>query len=589
LNVLGINSVYHESSACLIQDGRITAAVEEERFNRIKHAKRARVDNADELPWAAIDWCLKAGGVAPADVDHVAYSFDPEERLRRNLELPDDPGIPPGDCGTADGERVFYGSTLHARDLLQERFGSARFHFVPHHLAHAASAYLVCPFDEAAILSVDGIGEFTTTWMGLGEGNRVTEVSRINYPHSLGFLWEQISVLLGFDVYSGPGKVMGYAGLSDPMGESSGVDYLDRFRQFVHLLPDGTFEIDESVARFRTPDLSGLQKLFGARRPIPVDRYEDASVGAGLQAITDEVMIHLATHLYRKVNADRPPEKRVRNLCLAGGVALNCVTNHRLLAATPFEGLWVQPAANDAGTSVGAAAWVWNVVLGETGRPRMEHSYLGPSSSPEAIEAVLEESGLTFERPDDPVTRAVKVIEAGGLVAWHDGRLEFGPRALGSRSILADPSRFDTRSIINHKVKQRESFRPFAPSLLAEEAPTLFEVLPDKQEHTCDFMLSALPVRPGRYQQLIPAVVLQNLSTGVATARVHTVREEASPNYHRLLTAWKALSGRGILLNTSFNIQEPIICTPEQAVATFGRSGLDLLVLGPFTARKPKS
>lgn len=591
MRILGVNAAYHESSACLIEDGHIVAAVEEERFSRKKHAKVARVDNADELPWQAIAFCLRQGGIGFGDVDHVGYSLDPEARLRLNLAAPPPADATPGDWGTSDGERAFHASCLRAREALRERLPRAQFHFVPHHPCHAASAYLVSPFDRAAVLAVDGIAEFDSTWMGVGDGNRLEMLGTVPFPHSLGFLWEKMSVLLGFDVYAGPGKVMGYAGLTDSLGEDSGVDYYARFRDLVSLERDGSFRIDPAAVRFRTDDFRGLEPLFGPRRRAPVDRFEDASIAAGLQAITEDVLVHLARRLHERVNQGRPAHDLIDRLCLAGGVALNCVANDAILRRTPFRELWVQPASNDAGTAIGAAAWIWNVALGETVRPRMRHAFLGPAYDVAACEAALRAAGLPYDAPDDPLAAVVDVLGEGGVVAWFDGALEFGPRALGHRSILADPTRFDTRNRLNLRVKHRETFRPFAPSLLAEEVPRHFDaadILSDAATDSggpAEFMLRAVAAKDVVAAQQLPAVVQTNFSTNRSNARIHVVREDVNPRFHALLTAWKRESGRGVLLNTSFNISEPIVCTPEHAVATFARSGMDLLALGPLLIR----
>jgi len=586
VRVLGVNAAYHESAACLVEDGRLVAAVEEERFSRVKHAKASRVDNADELPWRSIEFCLAQAGIGPADLDHVGWSFDPDARLRRTLALPAPAGAADGDWGTPAGERAFHAANLRARAALEERFPRARFHFVPHHLAHAASAFLVSPFERAAVIVADGIAEYDSTWLGLGDGTRLTPLGAVPYPHSLGFLWEKVSVLLGFDPYGGPGKVMGYAGLTDPFGEESSADYHARFLDIVRMEPDGTFTIDPAATRFRTDDFRGLERLFGPRRRRPVDRFEDASVAAGLQAVTEDVFVHLATHLHRRVNEGRAPGDTIDRLCLAGGVTLNCVANDAILSRTPFRELWVQPAANDAGTAMGAAAWTWNVALGEARRPRMDHAFWGPAFGPDALRAALDAAGLRYEAPADPIAAVVDVLADAGVVAWFDGALEFGPRALGHRSILADATRFDTRNRLNAKVKQRESFRPFAPSLLAEEVPRHFAAAADDDAAgPAEYMLRAVACRDVVAAQQLPAVVQTNLATNRSNSRIHVVRAAVNPRYHALLSAWKRASGRGVLLNTSFNISEPIVCTPQEALATFGRSGMDLLALGPFVVR----
>jgi carbamoyltransferase len=369
---------------------------------------------------------------------------------------------------------------------------------------------------------------------------------------------------------------MGYACITDPIGESSAIDYAERFRSFVRPTDDG-FEIDNRVTRFRTADFSGLEPLFGPRRTGVVDRYEEASIAAGLQTVTEELLVHLARILHAKTGATA--------LCMAGGVALNCVANARILRETPFEALHVEAAANDAGTAIGAAALLWNQVLGNAARPRLDHSYLGPEFGEAEIARALEAAGLLATKPDDLAADCARRILDGQVIAWFQGALEFGPRALGNRSILADPSRFDVRTRLNAKVKERESFRPFAPSVLAGDLGVHLEAPRDLD--AAEYMLLALPVRDPRSAQLIPAVVQENGITRVATSRAHAVREEANPLYARLLREVRARSGIGMVLNTSFNISEPIVCTPAHAAATFARSRMDALAIGPFLARRP--
>lgn len=573
ISVLGVNFAYHESSACLIKDGQIIAAVEEERFNRIKHAKCSRVDNADELPWAAIDYVLRAAGLSPDEIDHIGISFDPEERLRRNRDL-HEPGVPAGDFGTAQGETTFAQGVHRGAENLRSKFPKAEIHFLSHHMCHAASAFFPSRHERAAVLSVDGIGEHCSTWMGIGEGNRLETVLEIGYPHSLGFLWEKMSEHLGFDVYGGPGKLMGYACLTDPIGESSDVDYAERMRRVVQLNDHG-FTVDNRITRFRTGDFSGLEPLFGSRRLRVVDRYEEASIASGLQVVTEEVIVHLARILHARTGA--------KALCMAGGVALNCVANAAILRKTPFEALHVEAAANDAGTALGAACLLWCQVLGYP-RPRLDHTYLGPEFKDEEIAIALKAAGLKAEMPEDLCRECARIIHEGNLVAWFQGRLEFGPRALGNRSILGDPSRFDMRSRLNAKVKERESFRPFAPSVLPEDAGRWIETPSDLD--AAEYMLLALPTRDRRAAQRMPAVVQENGSDGQVTSRIHVVREEVNPLYARLLRELKALSGIGMVLNTSFNISEPIVCTPEQAIRTFARSKMDALAMGSFLVRR---
>lgn len=572
--ILGVNSAYHESSACLLRDGEVIGAVEEERFNRVKHAKHSRVDNAHELPNQAIECLLRMGGIGADAVDHVGYTLDPELRRERNRDL-GEAGIPAGDFGTAEGEEAFYQSNQQALALLREKFPRAEVHALRHHLCHAASAFFPSRHERAAVLAVDGIGEFATTFLGVGNGNTIEPIAELNYPNSLGFVWEKVSEHLGFDVYSGPGKVMGYACITDPIGERSDVDYAARFRQLIRP-DDHGFTVDNGIMRFRTPDFDWLASMFGPRRRGVIDRYEDASIAAGLQVVTEEVFVHLARLLHNATHSEA--------LCVAGGVALNCVANAKILEQSKFGYLHVEPAANDAGTALGAVCLIWNQLLGNAKRPRLDHSYLGPEYSEAELEAALAAAGLKAKRPDDIAHDCARLIHDGQIVAWFQGRLEFGPRALGNRSILADPSRFDMRTRLNAKVKERESFRPFAPSVLAEDVGRYLREPRDLD--AAEYMLLALPVRDRRSAQLIPAVVQENGSTGVATSRVHVVRDEVNPIYARLLRELKGLSGIGMVLNTSFNISEPIVCTPQQAVSTFMRSKMDALAMGPFLVQR---
>ncbi len=584
LHILGVNAAYHESSACLLRDGEIVATAEEERFSRIRYGKHSRVDNPDELPEQAMAWCLKQGGIGWHDLAAIGYSLDPEQRRRQNVNLPDAKRMKAGDWGTPEGEETYYRHSLAGRDKLTARAPQARFHFLPHHLCHAASAFLASPFEQAAVLVIDGIGEFNSTWLGLGQGDKLTELEAVGYPHSLGFVWERMSEFLGFDVYSGPGKVMGYACLTDPIGELSNADFLARMRTIFHEESGGTFFVDNEAFRFRTDDFSGLEPLFGPRRTSVVDRYEDASVAAALQVVTQDVMVHLAKRLYARVNEDR--KEPITDLCMAGGVALNCVANYEVAARTPFKRIWVQPMANDAGTALGAAALV-HFQHGGKARPRMAHAFWGPGYSPDEMQTALKARGLAFSKPDNVAAEVATRIERGQIVAWFQGRQEVGPRALGHRSIVTDPSRFDARNRLNVRVKYRESFRPFAPSVLPGGMAKFFE-LPAEMLST-RYMLFALPLREHRMTQVIPAVIQENGSTGKAGARAHEVQPDVDPLYAELITEFEKKTSLPMVLNTSFNIGEPIVTSPDHALDTFLKSSMDALALGPFLAPHPKA
>ncbi|MCP4152479.1 MAG: carbamoyl transferase, partial [bacterium] len=447
-------------------------------------------------------------------------------------------------------------------------------------LCHAGSAYYVAPYDEACVITVDGIGEFASTWMGYGKKSELVSLKEIDYPNSLGFLWEKFSEYLGFDRYSGPGKLMGYSAITDSIGQT-GVDYLSRMREIVTPESMG-FTLDNRILRFRTGDFTGLENLFGPRRNRVVYRNEEAAIASALQEMTEEIMVHLAQQLYKKVKDQLGHP--VSNLCLAGGVALNCLANSAILQKTSFTGLYIQPAANDAGTSLGAAFHVWHHHLGNKEKGHvMQHAYTGPEYGEAEIETMLRQQGWEYTRPDDIERTMARLIYDGQVTARYSGALEFGPRALGNRSIVCDPTRFDMREIINTRVKYRESFRPFAPSVLENSMKDLFE---DGPAVPADKFMLLVYRTKGREHLRIPAVVQEDECRHINTARAQVVSAEVNPSYNRLIEEFKELSGVGAVLNTSFNIKEPLVCTPGDALKTFNKSGIDVLNMGPFLVKK---
>lgn len=557
--ILGINSAYHESSACMIKDGKIVAIAEEERFNRKKHAKPARVDNPDELPINAIDFCLERAGITLNEVDNIAYSFSPAKRLR-NKEF-NEP-VTDGDWGSASGEDLFYKKLQQIPKKLSEIYVDRvtdKFHWIDHHTSHAGSAYFVSQFDKAAVLVVDGIGEIESTTLYKGEGNKLTRIKSINYPHSLGFLWEKLSKFLGFTEYDAC-KVMGLASYGNPKREYK------HLRSFVKL-NERDFNIDHNIVRFRVENYSELENLLGRKREHDEEIEErHADIAAALQKVTEEILLNLSNNLYKQTES--------KNLCLAGGVALNCVANSVLTEKGPFENIYIQPAAHDAGTAIGAAYFVWNQYLSNPRSFVMDHAYFGPEYSNKEIKKVLEKYNLKFAEHDNLEKVVAQLVSEGSIVGWFQGRMEVGPRALGNRTLLADPRDPKIRDTLNMKVKHREYFRPFAPSVLIEKAEEWFRIA--KKSLSSDFMLFAYDVYEDK-RRLIPAVTHVD-----GTSRIQTVRKETNPKYYKLIQEFEALTGVPVVLNTSFNDREPIVCSPQDAVNTFLKTRIDYLAIGNF-------
>lgn len=577
MHVLGINCAYHESSVALVSEHGIAAAVEEERINRIKHAKPALVGNSDELPLGALEQCLRIGQLRLADIGYVAFSFNPPRRLAHNTGL-DDPVIE-GGWGSASGEQLFHDKLLGIPARLRALGFKGKFVHVDHAIAHAASAFYPSPFAHAAILSIDGIGEIESTTIAVGTvggaNGGIKILEQIGYPHSLGFLWEKVAMYFGMSEYDAC-KVMSLASFGDP------ARFQDALRRVVAVRADG-FGLAPDFWRFRSDDFGPLEALFDlpalAAGAAITSGYMD--VAAALQALTTEILLNLARRAHALTGA--------RSLCLAGGVALNCVANTALFEQGPFEQIFVQPAANDAGTALGAALQVLHGVIGDDGgaakaAARMEHAYLGPEYGVDEIRACLDECGLVYERPRDLADSVATLLAEGKVVGWFQGRMEFGPRALGNRSLLADPRDPGMVTRMNRLVKHREDHRPFCPSVREEDASDWFEI--GRPALSAHFMLMAYPVHPAR-RAAIPAVVHVD-----GTSRIQLVGRAANPRYHDLLTRFKEKTGVPLLLNTSFNDREPIVCSPRDAIATFLRTGIDYLALGDFLlckAQQPQS
>ncbi len=577
--VLGINCAYHESAACLLRNGEIVAAVEEERFNRRKRAKASLVSNADELPSAAIAWCFEVASkqlgkeIDWSSIDHVGFSMLPEERFRRNTEHAHPYSPNAGDFGTVEGETDFRDRCLAVRENVSALGFGGSFHYISHHLCHAASAFHASPFEDAAVLVVDGIAEFASTTAYHGRGAALEQLWSVDYPHSLGFLWEKMAKFLGFSEYDAC-KVMGLASYGDP------VAYAPHFARFVQT--ENGFRIDDGVVRFRNGSFRGLEEIFGVRkRNAPVSSYTKetepyADIAAALQQMTEEILLDLAKRLRVETGS--------RCLGLAGGVALNCVANGRIAAESGFDRVFVQPASHDAGTSIGAALAIWHDRLAKPRRPVSASPYTGPAFTNEEIRDALDACEFSFEKIEDITSHVADLLADGAIVAWFQGHMEFGPRALGNRSLLADPRRESVRDILNDKVKHREPFRPFCPSVLVEKAGAWFDIEPQSGGPEY-YMLRAVDAREG-VRDRIPAVVHID-----GTCRIQTVDRTMNPRYHELISKFEERTGVPVLLNTSFNDSEPIVCTPQNAIETFRKTRIDWLVLGDYcvsrNAREP--
>jgi carbamoyltransferase len=571
--ILGLNAFHGDAAAALVLDGELVAAAEEERFSRLKHVAG--------FPTLAAAWCLEDAGLGARDLDHVAIGRDPRANLgAKVLQTVTRVRNPSYVADRVRSMRKVSGVKDHVAAALGAPAGSlrARFHNVEHHQAHAASAFFVSPFDEAAVLTLDGFGDFASALVAVGRGNRMEVLDRVMFPHSLGIYYTAVTQWLGFPKYGDEGKVMGLA----PYGEADA--YRDRMRDLVRL--DGLFELNldyfthhaqgvdmtwtegpPSIGRIFSPR---LEEAFGpAREPEGELTKHHEDVAGALQAVLEDAYLHVVNAAQRRTSST--------NLCLAGGVALNAVANGRIRRETPFDGVYVQPAAGDSGIAVGAAYHVWHQLLGRERGYVMDHAYTGPEYSDARCGEAVRAAGLTSELLADDMlfTTVAKRIAAGDVVGWFQGRMEFGPRALGNRSIVTDPRRHDMKDILNARIKHREPFRPFAPSILAERTGEWYD-----QEYTSPFMTLVYKTKPDKRDK-IPAVNHVD-----DTGRLQTVERHVNPRYYRLIEEFERHTGVPVLLNTSFNENEPIVMTPEHAVDTFQKTHMDVLVLGNHLVRR---
>jgi len=558
--ILGLTTL-GDAAATLLRDGEPLAAAEEERFSRLKHHSG--------FPYQAIQYCLEEAGITLGDVEHVALYWKPWMLWHKALQAVKALAISPDmfqarvDRGVTQVSQSYLGMFTYPRRL-RERYGPSnfRFHYLEHHPCHAASAFFVSPFETAAILTMDGTGEAATTMFAHGTGSRIRPLKRIRLPHSLGQFYSAITNFLGFDMFAGDEwKVMGLAAYGKPTYQeffarrvlsSRGTDGFHlHIRVLDHHLAKHYQFSDELIAALGPP-----------RQPEEEISERHQNIAASAQQVLEDVVLRLLEGLYAQT--------REENLCLAGGVAFNSVMNGRILRESPFKRCFIQPVAGDAGCSLGAASLVYHGLLQRPRTFQMEHAYYGPSFSSQTCAAALRAAGLAFETLPDAalLPRVARLIADGAIVGWFQGRMEFGPRALGNRSFLADPRRADMRQLLNQRVKLREWFRPLAPSLLEEVSSDIFGT-----PHRDPFMITVLSVAEEQRER-IPAVVHVD-----GTARPQTVSRQTNPRYWQLIRAFAGITGVPVLLNTSFNIQEPIVCRPEDAIKTFQNASFEALVL----------
>lgn len=558
MTVLGLSCFYHDSCAVLIRDGKVVAAAQEERFNRDKYSA--------VFPIQAINYCLQEADITIYDVDEVAFYEKMFLKFERTL-LSHVLGYPFTLSNFLETMPLWLKDRLAVPYIIEDELSfKKRPLYVKHHLSHAASAFFVSPFEEAAILTVDGVGEYATSTYGQGFGNDIRIHKEMHYPHSLGLLYAIFTAFLGFRVFSGEGKVMALAEFGEP-------EYLDKFAKIITIRDDGSFVLNTDYFSFNRGETMYNKKfldLFGPARPENSELTKrHMNIAASLQRVLEDVLIKMARHVHR--------ETKQKNLCLAGGVSLNVTANSRIKNETPFENLFIQPAAGDAGAALGAAAYVYHTHLKQPREFVMNSCALGPAYTERTIEVLLRNRRAKYRKleKNELIKEVAQKLASGQIVGWFQGRMEFGPRALGNRSILANPALSDMKDKLNLAVKRREPFRPFATSILREKVKDYFVDLDESP-----FMLLVGKVRPEKLGR-IPAVTHVN-----GTSRVQTVSREHNGIYYDLISEFHALTGVPLLLNTSFNEEEPIVCSPEDAYTCFSKTPIDTLVMETFIVEK---
>jgi len=560
MHILGISCFYHDAAAAIIKDGQLIAAAHEERFTRKKHDFR--------FPIHAIKYCLAEAGIKARELDYVGFYDKPFIKFERILYtyLATFPRSLPSFLKAMP---LWIKEKLWIPQIIKKEMDyDGPVLFADHHVSHAASAFLVSPFDEAAILTIDGVGEWDTATYGAGRGNQIELFKCIKFPHSLGLLYSAFTYYLGFKVNSAEYKVMGLAPYGKPV-------YYDRIMsELISVKDDGSFKLNMKYFAYDyglTMTNGRFNKLFGAPPREPESKLEQfhKDVAASIQKVTDEIMVRMANHLYR--------ETKLKNLCMAGGVALNCVANSKVLHRTPFEHLFIQPAAGDAGGAVGIAYYIYNTLLGNPRNFVWQNAFLGPEFSDDDIEEYLKQRGVEYRKLDRQtlLEETARLIAEQNVIGWFQGRMEFGPRALGSRSIIADARNPENQSRVNLAIKFRESFRPFAPTVLIERSSEYFDL-----DCPSPYMLLVAQVRENKRE--IPSVTHVD-----GSARLQTIAREDNPLYYDLIKEFEKLTGCPVIINTSFNVRgEPIVCTPHDAFMCFMRTKMDYLVMGSFVLDK---
>ena len=584
MRILGLSCYFHDAAAAILDNGQLIAAAEEERFSRVKH------DYA--FPRRAIEFCLARAGVAGADLDYVAFFEKPFLKFERILQTSLQT-VPKSHAVFRKAMTAWMLDKLWIKSRIRDLIGvpPERILFVEHHQSHAASAFFCSPFEDAAVLTIDGVGEWATATVGTGRGSKLSIDAEIRFPHSLGLLYSAFTAFLGFEVNEGEYKVMGMAPYGVPR-------FVDKVWQLLEVAADGAFALNLDYFAFHysatrtysprfealfgpprkpeTPfftDTSGYPSYFGEKpanyAALAAENQHYADIAASIQVVTEELVIRMARTACARAGTTR--------LCMAGGVALNSVANGRLLRETPVTDLYVQPAAGDSGAALGAALFVHHDVLGAPRSFVMQHASWGAAPDPDETSAAARASGLRYESWDDDapvIDRAVDMLQSGKVIGWAQGAFEWGPRALGHRSILADPRRAAMKDIVNTKIKFREPYRPFAPSVIEERASELFALGDPARHYPARFMLLVVPVLDDARER-VPAVTHVD-----GSARIQTVRPDTNPRYHRLIETFGQSTGVPVLMNTSFNLRgEPIVNTPAEALSTFVRSGMDALVI----------